>query len=259
MDQFQREINRLSNLKQNKGIPVEELEPVARINLAVRKFKQNPLFPDKKEQSLAEERFKTYLEVCEIESESDLDTLASLVYNEVFEKRIQKELNKLNDQGKYPPDKLTKQLTEVQNQKLSLKVKLGIDRAEEEKDDLTRLQLLEKRVFEHIQKHKHEHTIFLPWTCEKCGHKDVESYLVWYKVEDFKVLKHPWFQGRFLFNYEILKDVKDGKLSKEDAWRYMICAGQGDDYDSRHREYCTDYIDYCLENWEEIVTHFSNR
>jgi hypothetical protein len=265
--ELEREIKRLKGLKQNQDLLPEELEPIARVNIAVRDFKRKPLFEyngdDKnikkevdQDQKLAEEKYKSYLESYEIESDSDLDTLSSLTYNEIFEKRIQRELNKLHDQGKYPPDRLTKQLTEVQNQKLSLKVKLGIDRKEEEKDDLTKLQLLEKRVFDHIQEHKNEHTIGVGWECEKCGHKDWEQYLLWYKVKDFKLMKHPWFVGRWLANYEILKDVKENKLSKEDATRYLMCASQGGDYKKEYKEYCTDYIDFCLEEWEEILGHF---
>ena len=124
--------------------------------------------------------------------------------------------HKLQDDNKYPNDKLIKSLTDVQNQKSSLKVKLGIDRKEEEKDELGALQLSQKRVYKYIQEHKNEFTLWIPCTCEKCGHKDIESYLIYKRVKDFKTLKHPWFVGRYLFNYEIIKDVKEKRLSPED-------------------------------------------
>jgi len=258
-DVLEREIARLSNLKQNKDKSPEELEPTARINIAVREFKGNPLFDiesenGKKEQKLAEERFHKYLYDNELESMSDLDTLRSLVFNEIFEQRIQTELNKLSSTGKYPPDKLIKSLVDVQNQKASLKVKLGIDKAEEEKDDLSALQLLEKRVQKHVNENKNEHTCWIPWTCKKCGEKDIESYLFYWKIKDFKAIKHPWYVGRFLFNYEIIKDVKDKKMTAEDATRYLMCAGQGGEYNPEEdKKYCTDYLKYCIENWTEIT------
>jgi len=259
-DELTREVNRLSNLKNYKAMESNELEQIARKNIIVREFKKNPLFTDEKEEKLAEARFRNYINHNELESFSDIDTLKSLVYNEIFEQRIQGELNKLQTQGKYPPDKLTKQLTDVQNQKLSLKVKLGIDKKEEEEDDLTKLQLLQKRTHKYIQEHKNEFTVWIPSTCEKCGNKDIESYLLWRKVKDFKALKHPWFAGRFLFNYEILKDVKAEKLSKEDAWRYLICSGQGGNYKpEEEKQYCIDYINYCLENWTEITDLLKNK
>jgi len=251
---LEREINRLSNLKQHKDKASKELELIARRTILVREFKNNPLFVDEKEKELSEKRFQNYLENSEIESASDIDTLKSLIYNEVFELRIQGDLNEFKKDDKAPPEKLTKQLVDIQNQKSALKVKLGIDKKADEEDDLTKLQLLQKRTHKYIQEHKNEFTIWIPSTCEKCEHKNIESYLLWRKVEDFKSLKHPWFAGRWLFNYEILKDVKDEKLSKEDAWRYLTCAGQGGSYKpSEDKQYCIDYINYCLENWTEIV------
>jgi hypothetical protein len=254
-NQLDREINRLSNLKNYKDIEPNELEIIARRNIEVRDFKKNPLFSNDKEQILAETRFRNYLENNEIESVSDIDTLKSLVYNEIFEQRIQGELNKLADENKYPPEKLTKQLTDVQNQKLSLKVKLGIDKKDEERDELSAYQLLQKRVIKYINDHKDEFTIGLGFDCERCNHKNWESFLIYKQVKDFKVLKHPYFAGRFLFNYEIIKDVKDKKLSKEDAWRYLLCSGEGKFYKpgSEDKKYCIDYINYCLENWTEIT------
>ena len=257
--ELDREIKRLSNLKQNKDISSEDLIPIARMNLEIRAFKANPLFDTetdegKKEQKLAENRFKNYLENSEIESASDIDTLKSLIFNEIFEIRIQGELNKLQKDGKYPPDKLIKSLVDVQDQKSSLKIKLGIDKKEEEKDDLSALQLLQKRVHKHIQENKNEFTLYIPWTCEKCGHEDIESYLVYRRVKDFKAMKHPWYIGRFLFNHEIIKDVKEKKLSPEDASRYLMASSQGGNYIPQEgKEYCLDYINYCLENWKEIT------
>ncbi len=258
-NQLEREISRLSNLKNFKGMESNELESIARINIEIREFKKNPLFdiktePGQKEQELAESRFRNYMENNEIESASDIDTLKSLIFTEIFEIRIQKELNDFQTEGKLPSDKFIKSLVDIQNQKSTLKIKLGIDKNEEELDDLSKLQLLQKRTYKYIQEHKNEFTIWIPHTCEKCKHEDIESYFLWRKVKDFKSLKHPWFAGRWLFNYEILKDVKDGKLSKEDAWRYMICAGQGGNYKPvEDKIYCIDYINYCLENWTEIV------
>ena len=171
--EIEREIKRLSNLVNYKNIDTNELQQIAQKNVICREFKKNPLFTDEKEQKLAETRFHNYIEHNELESVSDLDTLKSLVFNEIFEQRIQGELNKIQDDKKYPPEKLTKQLTDVQNQKLSLKVKLGIDKKEDETDDLSAYQLVQKRVAKYINDHKDEFTIWLGWQCE-CGKKNSE-------------------------------------------------------------------------------------
>ena len=252
--EIEREITRLSNLKQNKNADIESLTSLARINVTVREFKGNPLFTDKDEQKIAEERFRKYLTDNELESMSDLDSLRSLVYNEIFEQRIQGELNKLAKDGKYPPDKLIKSLVEVQEQKSRLKIRLGIDRKDDEKDDLSALQLLQKRVEKHINDNKGDYTLGLGFQCDKCGHKNWETFLLYKRVKDFNILKHSWFAGRFLFNYEVVRDVKDKKLSKEDATRYLMCSGQGRFYkpSSDDKKWCLDYINYLLENFTEI-------
>lgn len=250
------EIKRLRNLKNYKEYSDSQLEKIAKINLRVKDFRSNPLFAyvDEKgeiskqsqlDQELAETKFRSYLENHELESQSDLDTLRSLIYNEIHESHIQFELNKLNAEKKYPPEKLTAQLIDVQNQKMALKMKLGIDK-EANISELTKLQQLEKKFELYYQEHANEFTT----VCGCCG----EMLLLRRRVEKFDTLKHPWFAGRWLFNYEILKDVKDGKISKDDAWRYLVCASQGGEYKSAFsKEYSIDYINYCLDHWAEIT------
>ena len=253
---FAKELKRVSGLKQNQGKTEEELYPQVRINLECRKFKANPLFPDAEEQKLAEEKFKDYLLNNEIETSSDLDTLRSLIFTEILEGRIHKEFNKDAESNKAPNSYLTKQLVEIQDQKAKLKIKLGIDRADEEKDDLSALELHQKRVDKYINEHKSEFSFGLGFQCESCGHKNYETFLMYKRIKDFDaVIKHPWFVGRWLFNYPIIKDVKDGKLSAEDATRYLMGAGESKffaplDYD---KKWCTDYVNYCVENWAEII------
>ncbi len=255
------EVKRLSNLIQNKGIPLEDLESSARLNLIVRDFKSNPMFDietddGKKEQELAESRFKNYLENSELESASDIDTLKSLIFIEIYESRIQSKLNDQALDGKNINEKLIKSLVNVQNQKNTLKVKLGIDRKEDERDDLSAYQLLHKRVDNYIQNHKNEFSFNLGFQCEKCNHKNWDSFLLYKRIKDFDgQIKNPWFIGRFLCNYEILKDVKDGKITKEQAVRYHMCAGEGNFYapSPADKTWCLDYINYLLENWKEIT------
>ena len=257
---IEKEVKRLSNLLNYKNLDLSEVEQIARIKVLQRNFHKNPLFDissdkGKKEQEFAEKRFKIYITNNELDSASDIDTLRSLIFNEVFEQRIQGELNKLQEDGKYPSDKLVKTLTDVQDQKAKIKIKLAIDKAEDEINDLSAFQLVQKRVAKYINHHKDEFTIWLGWQCKGCGYKDTESFLVYKQIKDFKVLKHPYFAGRFLFNYEIIKDVKDEKLSKEDAWRYILCSGQGKFYkpNDDDKKYCVDYISYCIENFKEIT------
>lgn len=252
--ELQRELTRLGNLVQNKGKNIEDLEPQARINIVVREFHSSPLFTDPVEQKLAEEKFKAYLENNELESASDIDTLRSLIFNEILEARIRGEFNKLAEKNQLPPDKLIKSLVEVQDQKSKIKVKLGIDRKDDDKDDFNAYQLAEKRVAKYVNDNRDEFTINLGWQCDKCGHKDIESFLLYKRVKDYHMLKMPWFVGKYLFNYEIVKDVKNKKISKEDATRYLMCSGSGKFYkpSADDKKWCTDYLEYLVSNFIEI-------
>lgn len=253
---FQREFKRLVGLKQNQGKSEDELRPLARINLMCRDFHSNPMFPDPEEQKLAEDKYRSYLTNNELESDSDLDILKSLIFNEILEARIQKQFNEDAQSNKYPDEKKIKSLVEVQNQKSKLKVKLGIDAEDGKQDDLSAFQLLQKRVDKYINEHKNEFSFGLGFQCEECGHKNWETFLLYKRVKDFDAaIKHPWFLGRWLFNYQIIKDVKEKKLSAEDATRYLMCAGNGDFYPPSNddKKWCTDYVLYLVDNWTEIV------
>ena len=221
---LEKQIKTLSNLKNYKGKSNDFIKKHAIINLKVREFKQDKLFEDPEKQKLAEKKFKNYLLTHEIESISDIDTLRSLVYIEVFESKIQQELNSI----KVPSEKLTKQLLGVQDQKSALKIKLGIDRSEDEDTDLTKLQKLQKKMHTHIQFNKHEFTTMCAECCtplllrRRCD------------KENFDVLKHPMFAGRFYYNPRGIALVKEGKWTKEDyAWVFHTS---------------TRFVDWCIEH-----------
>lgn len=249
-----KEINRLKNLK-NNDFSESEIKSKAITNLRVREFKSNPLFTIKEEQSSAEEKFRSYLINNEVESDNDIDILRSLVYNEVYEQRLQRQINEATcpdpdnpDKKLFFSDKLTSQLKDIQNQKLTLKTKLGIGVEKKGQDELSGLQLLRKRFEEHINNNRNEFTITAP---------DGTPLLLRRRVKDFDVMRNPFSAGRFLFNYEMFKDIKKGKLSKQDAWRYLCSAGQGGKYKPAFSEdYCVDYINWCLKHWAEIMEFF---
>ena len=252
--EIEREISRLSNLINYKDIDPNELEQIANKNIICREFKKNPLFIDDEEQKLAETLFRNYINAHELESTSDIDTLQSLVFNQIFEQRIQGELNKLKKDGKYPPDKLVKTLVDVQNQKASLKVKLGIDRKEDKVDDFSALELLQKRVDKHINENKSEFSVGLGWQCDKCGYKDWESFLLYKKTKDFDIIKHPFYSGRYLFSLPLIKLVKNKILTKEQATEILLGAGMSNEWQAKQEDYkwCTDYISWCIENYTEL-------
>jgi len=254
--EIEKEANRLRNLASLKKLNDEEIYKKAFTNIKVKDFQLNHDFLDSGEEASAKLLYSKYLESYEFDNVSDFSTLGDLVVNEIQKKRIEtsigayyeKQRNKENAKS-FVPDKLLKTKQELENHILILKKRLGIDREDIKQDDLTALQTLQQRFEKYIQENKHEFTT----ACSKCGN----LLLLRQRVKDFDVLQHPWFIGRWFFNYEILTDVKYGKLSKEDAWRYMCCASKGANHKPAFsKEYCTDYIDYCLKNWNEITRFF---
>ncbi len=248
---IEREFKRLKNLKQNKNKSDQELQKLyqnAQINVAKREIKVDERFSDEREKIFVIELFEHYVATYEFEKFTDLCTLQSLIYEEVLLKRIQNHINSLFEKNKdtYLDKRERETLTETEKRIEELKIKLGIDKEDAEINELSALQLLEQRFEKHINVNKHEFTII----CENCK----KLLLLRKRVKDFDCIEHPWFAGRWFFNYQIMLDVKEEKITKEQAWRYLCSSSKGGtEKPAFSKEYCEDYIDYCLENWDEIV------
>lgn len=261
------ETKRLKNLRNYKDKSEDELREIAKINLIVKEFKNSPIFlydgEDKgikkrleDEKNIAIEKFKNYLTEYKIESASDIDTLKSLVFTEILELRVQRELNEASIKGQFPSPKTTENLLDLQNQKLSLKVKLGIDKTEVKDTELTQLEKLEKRFERYIEENRNEFTLDVPLICEKCNHEAKYSFLLRRRVKDFDAIKHPWFIGRWFFNLPIIKFVKEGVLTKDQAAEILSNASENIETQSAFsKQYCSDMIDYMIDHWAEIVNY----
>lgn len=244
------ELKRLKNLKQNQDKSDADLMKQAQVNLARKRFSIDDRFIDKAETKTAQELFDSYVAYYGFQKLTDLESLGDLIYEEMLKRRIQKHLNTLNEKSKdtYITKNDLQGLHDVEARIWELKIKLGID-SEDKQDELSALQLAKKRFHNYIQEHKNEFTT----ACKSCG----TLLLLRKRITDFDCLTHPWYAGRWLFNYEILSDVKKGKISKEDAWRYLCCASKGGNYEPAFsKKYCTDYIDWCFENWDIIMERF---
>lgn len=250
IESIEKEINRIRNLPQYKKKTDDELRHIAEANLSKKQLDVSSLFEDKDDQAIATELYGKYITVFPDFDYSELGILRDLVYEEVYKIKIQKKINENMDKGSNPFDKLTSQLHEVEDHIIELKRILGIMKQDtKEAHDLTALEILQKRFEKYINEHKSE----FETDCKHCG----KMLLLRRRTKDFVSLKHPWFAGRFYFNYEIIKDVKEGKLSKEDAWRYLYSLSLGKDY-KELKDVCFDYIEYCIKHWEEIIAFVKN-
>lgn len=234
------EKKKLSNLKQNQNLSEEQLEKMAQKNVVLSDLTNSGNFIDDAEKKIAKKIFESYLSAHDFESYSDLSTLSMLVYNEVLVNRIQKTINECTtkDGKTYINDKTVKSLHDAENQVLSLKTKLRIDK-EEKVDEFTALQLLKKRFHNWIQENKHECTLSVPFTCQSCGKDDIKLVLLRKRVKDFDVLDHPHFSGRFWYNKVAIDMVKEGSLSKE-AYAKIFSTS-------------IDYVDWSITNEGKIL------
>jgi len=221
-DAIKAEIAKLKRLVQYRSADDAVLEKAAQRNVVLRDLISSGNFIDDKEKDLAKKIFENYLSKLDFENFSDLSTLSMLVYNEVLAGRLQRTINdsSTKDGKSYVSDKLIKSLSDLTNQILSLKLKLGVD-ADKKEDEFTALNLLKKRFAQHILENRAEYTLWVPYTCSGCGKQDVESHLLRLRVKDYEVLKHPFFSGRFLWNSEIMNDVENKVITVEQAARYL--------------------------------------
>jgi len=226
------EITRLSNLKQNRGKDRAWIEKQAQIVLWQKQINLESRFSDKENVILMEKLFDSYLENYEISSLNDMQNLADLIYEEVMQQKIQKDIDKiLSDVNtKFIPDKQIESLHAIQERIWKLKEKIGIVNSTK-KDDLTALQELEKKFEIYNNFNRHEFTC----SCAYCG----ELLLLRRRVKDFNALKHPAFSGRFLYNVEVIDDVKKGLITKEQAAKYLRTSSQ--------------YIDWVIKNEHKII------
>jgi len=246
-----KEFTRLKNLKQNKNKPDSELQKLytdAQVNVAKRILKVDDRFSNEKEKKVAISLFEHYVSIFEFERFSDLSTLQTLIYEEILLKRIQGHINKIFeiDSNNYLDKRERDTLTDTEKRIEDLKIKLGIDKEDADVNELSSMQLLEKRFEKHINANKEEFT----FVCSGCG----KMKLLRRRVKDFDNIDHPWFAGRWFFNYQIMLDVKEEKITKNQAWRYLCNAAKAEtEKPAFSKEYCEDYINYCIENWEEIT------
>jgi hypothetical protein len=245
-DAIKAEIAKLKRLVQYRSADDSVLEKQAQRIVVLKELIDSGNFIDEAEKKLAKKIFEAYLDKLDFENFSDLSTLSTLVYSEVLSKRVEKSINKCTtkDGDSFISDKLLKSHSDLTNQILHLKEKLGINK-EIKEDEFTSLQLLKKRFAQHIMENRAEHTLWVPYTCSACGKQDVESHLLRMRVKDYEVLKHPFFSGRFLWNSEIMNDAENKKITIEQAARYLKTS--------------PDYITWALNNKGRIVPNTESK
>jgi len=242
MNDLQKEIKRVSNLVQYKNLDKSTIERIAQINLWKKQSKIVDKFDDKKDKKLAEELFDGYLKNYEFENFNDIKNIANLVYNEIILQKLQKEVQEiLNDEkSKFPPEKQINAIQSLEKRIWELQERYGIIGIKD-KDDLSALSESEAKFKLHILHNRHEYTFWGPIPCKDCGSTNIAPFLIRRRCnkENYEILKHPHFSGRFWYNKRAMELVKIGFLPKAIyAWIFSTTVR---------------FVEWCLKNENLIV------
>jgi DNA-directed RNA polymerase subunit RPC12/RpoP len=187
------------------------------------------LFLDKDEKSLAKELVQKYLQDYTIETISDQNTLGQLVYLEVLHLRLQRTLNKIEEDSTkevlnsvtgqkevskslFVPDKLIDSFHKNLREIVNLKEKLGITRnktQETQKDAFSYLETVKKKYQVWLKENQASRYL----TCPHCA----KSIMLKIKTDAWEALKHPWFKDRILSNLRIVELYVQQKITKQDV------------------------------------------
>ena len=223
-----KEYNRLSQLLPYKEKSEEFLEKQATRNIFLRRLVSEGNFQTDDEKKIAKSLFNKYLEKSDFDEIGDLNTLGTLVYNEILLDRIQKNINSfrtVDDETFIINDKTVKVLHETEKRILELKRLLGLCKEDKKIGDLSQLQTLKEIFYRHIALNKNEFSC----TCANCG----KLLLLRKKTKDFTTLVHPFFSGRWYYNKRGMQLVKDGVWTKK-QYAYVFRTS-------------VDYVDWCIK------------
>lgn len=245
----QAEINRIKNLHQYKNKTQEELEVIASANLKKKNADIGSKFTNADEAKQARELLQRYIAEYPNLSYGQMETIEDLIVHQINKSYIQKQIDTIKSEKKSVPLSLFEQLQTIEEYIYGVKEKIGLN-DKTEVGELSGLQMLQKKFEKYINENRNEFTC----VCSNCG----TMLLLRKVVKDFDVLNHPWFAGRWLFNLPIIKFVKEGILTKEQATEILNGASKGkDSKPAFSKEYCSDYIDYCLKNYGEIIENLT--
>jgi len=220
MDNLKREVKKIRNLKQNQGKSEEELNSLAKESLEKNEITNSLTFCLPEEKEFATNLLNKYLLESSISSFSEKNTLRNLIDLEILLERVKKFIN--NEQSKANPTiplQFLEQVTELTNQIIEIKEGLGLVSKKDGKNDASKvIDDLTERFHKWIN--KPENRSNYEFQCPKCA----EIFLIRRRLDKEKdeVVDHPWFiDGGILFNKAIFEDLELGKISEDQAARFL--------------------------------------
>ncbi|MFA7247873.1 MAG: hypothetical protein WC169_11975 [Dehalococcoidia bacterium] len=216
-------IKKLRNLPQYKNMSEEELNLIAKEKAEKEEIINSLTFCLPEEKQLAQTKLEEYLKQGQIETPSDKSTLMLLIDNEIAIERIKKIITKNFDkENPYIPVELAKEKNDLISQNLTLKDKLGLNKkAGEENSVVKTIEDLKSRFKKWIN--QPENRSNYTFACFHCG----KTFLIRRRIDKDKdeVREHPWYvNGGILMNKQIFKDLKENKITIDQATRYLNCS-----------------------------------
>lgn len=208
--------SKYKSLKQYKNLSDEKIRDLVRKKIEEEELDIEGMFIDTDEKKEANRLLKKYLDTYTIETISERNTLKQLVFLEVFNNRIQRELNNYYKEEQPVPPKTVESLHSNLNQINNLKTKLGLNLDKKEgavSEGYGIFDTMMKKWKIWRDENQGSRTL----TCPHCG----KMTLLKIRMECWEALKHPFFKDRILANPYLMEMYKEGKISKHDVAKVL--------------------------------------
>jgi hypothetical protein len=208
VDNLDKEIKKLRNLRQNKEKSNEELEVMAKEQSEQTEILDSLTFCLPEEKDFALNLLKKYLSESSIVSFSERDTLKHLIDLEILLERVKKFIN--NEQAKANPTiplQFLSQVTELTNQIIEIKERLGLSQKEEQRNILEEWTKLKEKALAYYKENSGCNVVRCP-ECKKL-------FMILKDVRNYTSEKITFFKKTMLYNKEMYSWLDQGIITKE--------------------------------------------
>ena len=189
-------------------------------------------FNTKEEKDYAKKLAEQYLSDFVIENVSDRQLLKQIIFLEVSNFNLQKEIRKLSKDFDSVPGAKLETYNENTNQLIKLKTALGLTRLKQQETQDEAHIFIEKLK----KKYKtwlNDNQISRHFTCPHC----TKDTLMLIRMDVWDKLKHPYIKDKILTNFHLMKLYVEGKLTEEDVAKILGTA--------------PDYISWLIKRWAD--------
>jgi DNA-directed RNA polymerase subunit RPC12/RpoP len=210
-------------LKQYQSLSDEELmgliiekESLKTDESSIEELDIEDMFIDKQEKKEAKKLLRKYLTTYTIETISEKNTLKQLVFLEIFNIRLQRELNKYHEQDQPSPVKTVEALHSNLTQISILKEKIGLSTDKKGKN-LNEGYAILSTLFKKWKIWREENQGSRSCNCPHCG----KMIMLKIRTEAWEAQKHPYFKDRILANDHLMDLYKREKITQHDVARIL--------------------------------------